>query len=70
MEELGIFFLVIFGSVLVRNFLKLSDIFFRSTVVSFIVFNEFGTKLFLFLGDAIDFVPSHISEELDLYHSK
>ena len=62
--------MVIFGSVLVRNFLKLSDIFFRSTVVSFIVFNEFGTKLFLFLGDAIDFVPCHISEEVDLCRSK
>ena len=54
------YFLARFRPILVKNVRNISDISFGSTFVSFKFFNEVGIKLFLFLIDAIDFIPCQI----------
>ena len=63
------FFLTIFGPILMKHFAKIFDISFGYTIVSFF-FNQVGIKLFLFLSEAIDFIPCQIVIELDFCCSK
>ena len=45
LDESGTFF-AMFDPIIVRNFIKVSDISFESTIVSFIFFIDVGIKLF------------------------
>ena len=46
-----------FGSILVKEFTKLSDIPFSSTISFFIYFSEVGIKLLSLLRDPLNFIP-------------